>query len=130
MAEPRRAPNAAATLQVSITYNPSTDVWTANPPNPPAAAIDNGGQVTFHCSPQGGCRVYTSPDDAFVNETNGYEQLVHGNNTYTFADGVDDTEVTYCVCGPTDSCTATSPRDTGGYSIKVGNPPEQHTERK
>jgi hypothetical protein len=130
MAQPGKAPNTAATLQVAITYNPSTEVWTANPPNPPSAAVDNQGQVTFHCAPQGGCRVYTSPTDAFVNEANGFEQLAQGNNTYVLASGVDDSSVSYCVCGPSDSCTATSPRDTGGYSIKVGNPPEEHTRRK
>lgn len=125
MAQPGRAPAAGPTLQISITYNSTTGVWRANPPNPPEAAVDNQGQVTFHCSQQGGCRVYTSPTAAFVNETNGYEQLSQGNNTFTLDAGVDNSVVAYCVCGPTESCSPTSPKATGGYSIQSGNPPER-----
>jgi len=80
MAQPGKAPTAGRTLQIAITYKPSTSEWKANPPEPPAAAVDNQGQVTFHCSQSGGCRVYTSPADAFVNEANGCLQLSHGNN--------------------------------------------------
>ena len=130
MAQPGKAPTAGPTLQIAITYKPSTDEWIANPPRPPEAAVDNQGQVTFHCSQQGGCRVYTSPADAFVNETNGYEQLNQGNNTFTLAAGVDDAFIDYCVCGPTQSCTPTSPKATGGYAIQSGNPPEGERKEK
>ncbi|MGB8523119.1 MAG: hypothetical protein WCD43_09145 [Candidatus Acidiferrales bacterium] len=125
MAQPGKAPTAGPSLQVAITYNPSKDEWKADPPNGPAGAtVNNQGQVTFHGVPSGGCRVYTSPAGTFVNETNGYEQLSQGNNVYTLASGVDDSNISYCVCGPTETCTAASPRATGGYSIKVGNPGE------
>ena len=125
MAQPGKAPTAGPSLQVAITYNPSKDEWKADPPNGPAGAtVNNQGQITFHGVPSGGCRVYTSPTDAFVNETNGYEQLNPGNNAYTLTDSVDDTDVLYCVCGPNEKCSPTNPRLTGGYSIQVGNPPE------
>ena len=131
MAEPRRAPVAASSLKVTITYNAAKDEWKANPPDPNGGAkVDNQGQVTFHCVQSGGCRVYTSPSDAFVDEANGYEQLVQGDNTYTLTSGVDDSDIDYCVSGPADSCTPTSPRETGGYSIQAGNPTEGGGEKK
>ena len=121
MPEPGKAPATAATLRITITY--SSGNWDSRPPDPSnGAKVDNNGTVTFHCSQQGGCRVYTSPANAFVNEVNGYEQLNQGDNTYTLA--VDDVNVEYCVCGPSDSCSPTQRLTlTGGYSIQVGNPP-------
>lgn len=130
MVQPGRAPTARPSLHIAIT-NPSTNVWSAEPPDGPAGAtVDNQGQVTFHCAPQGGCRVYTSPTGAFVNEANGYEQLVHGNNTYTLAPGVDDSDISYCVCGPSETCSPIGPKLTGGYSIQVGNPTEPGGKKK
>jgi len=125
MAQPGKAPTAGPSLQVAITYNPSNGQWKAEPPDGPAGAtVNNQGQVTFHGVPSGGCRVYTSPAGTFVNETNGYVELSQGNNAYTLASGVDDSSISYCVCGPSATCNPTSPRETGGYSIKVGSPPE------
>ena len=120
MAEAQRARTAAAPLQITITY--SNGNWKCNPPNPKAGAhIHNGGQVNFHCSQQGGCRVYTDPPDAFANEVNGYEQLNQGDNTYTCA--VPDVYINYCVSDPKWSCTPSKTKETGGYSIQVGTPP-------
>jgi hypothetical protein len=131
MAQPGRVRVAASTLKVTLTYNPAKDEWKANPPNPSnGAKVDNQGQVTFHCVQSGGCRVYTSPGDAFVNETNGYEQLGQGDNTYTLTSGVDDSAISYCICGPAESCMPTSPRETGGYSIQAGNPTEGGRKKK
>jgi hypothetical protein len=127
MAQPERARIAGGpSLEITITYNPSTGEWKADPPDPSkGASVENKGQVTFH-APQGSCLVYTSPADAFVNEpANGCEPLQQGdNNIFTLAPGVNDTEVLYCVCGPSETCTPDKTKDTGGYSIKVGDPPE------
>lgn len=123
MAEPGKARVAGPSLNVTLTYNPAKDEWKANPADPAGGAkVDNQGLVKFHCVQSGGCRVYTDPGDAFVNETNGYEQLVQGDNTYQLTSGVDDSDISYCVCDPAESCTPTSPRETGGYSIQAGNP--------
>lgn len=126
MAQPGKAPTTGSALQITITHNPTNDQWDANPGTPAAgAAVNNQGQVTFHDVPQVGCRIYTSPADAFESEpADGCEQLPHGNTTLTLASGVDDSEVLYCVCGPNEACTPTSPKETGGYSIQVGTPPE------
>ena len=131
MAQPGRAPSAGPSLQITITYNPSNGEWDCHPPDSANGAnVDNGGQVTFNCSQSGGCRVYTSPAVAFVNETNGYEQLSQGNNPFTVAPGVNNSDIVYCVCGPTSTCTPTSPMATGGYSIQVGTPPEPGGKKK
>jgi hypothetical protein len=131
MAQPGRAPTAGPTLEITITYNPRTSEWHCHPPNPANGAIvDNGGQVTFNCSQPGGCRVYTSPVLAFLNETNGYEQVSQTNKTFTVAPGVNDSDIVYCVCGPTSTCTPTGPKATGGYSIQVGTPPEPGEKKK
>ena len=128
MAEPRRAPTGGPTLQIAITY--SNGNWDCVPPQPPQAAVGNGDQVTFHCSPKDGCRVYTDPPDAFVNEANGYEQLSQGNNTFTCAPGVNDKYISYCACDPNSSCTPSRTKATGGYSIQVGNPPIEEQKRR
>jgi hypothetical protein len=110
-------------LQIAITF--ANGKWDTNPPRPPQAAVDNGGQVTFHCAPANGCRVYTNPPDAFVGEVAGFLQLVHGNNNFTVTGGADDTDMNYCVCDPNSSCNPTKLPDTGPYTIQVGNPPEE-----
>jgi len=128
MAQPERARAAGGpSLQITITYNPSTDEWKANPPNPNnGAVVDNTGQVAFHCAPQGGCSVCTSPTNAFENEpANGCIPLQQGNNgPFTLAQGVNDSDVLYCVCGPSETCDPNKSIETGGYSIQVGDPPE------
>lgn len=110
-------------LQIAITY--ANGKWDSNPPRPPNAKVNNHGQVTFHCAPANGCRVYTEPANAFVGEVGGYLQLVQGNNSFALASGTDDSNIDYCVCDPNSSCKPTKLPDTGPYTIQVGNPPEE-----
>ncbi len=121
MAQPRAAPTPRAqTLQITITY--TNGQWKANPPNPPQAQVDNGGQVTFNCS--GACWVYTDPTDAFTTETNGYLKLNQGNNS-AVTPKYSNRVIKYCITDPNAlPCTPTGPAADSGYSIDVGTPPE------
>jgi hypothetical protein len=116
MAEPRKAPIAGAPrLNININANYNSNVS--------HGAVDNGGAVYFNCAPSGGALIYTSPADAFDNETNGYLTIPHGDSGPYTPNG-DDFTIAYCCCAPGSSCTPQGPMEGGGYTIKVGDPPE------
>lgn len=115
MAEPRKAPIAGAPrLNINIDANYNSNVS--------HGAVDNGGSVHFNCAPTGGALIYTDPPDSFDGETNGYLTLAHGDKGYTPSS--DDFTIAYCCCAPGSWCPAQGPKEGGGYSITVGNPPE------
>jgi hypothetical protein len=87
---------------------------------PPAGRVNNGGQVNFIVAPNDGCFVYTDPAEAFVGETNGCLPLKKGSNICTTY--VLDTNICYCACATGTRCTPLCIK-SGGYTIKVGNPP-------
>ncbi len=116
MAQPGRAPETeAARLNININAQ--------YVPNVSHGTVDNGGQVHFNCAAKGGARVYTSPVSSFTGETNGYLTLSHGDNGPYTPSG-SDFNITYCVCAPDTTCNPVGPKEDGGYTIQVGNPPE------
>lgn len=107
-----KGPTRAPPITIDANYH-------CDPPNQPIA---NGGQVNFNVAPTNGCFVYTDPPQAFVGETNGCLPLKKGSKICTTA--VLDTNICYCACAIGTRCTPLCIK-SGGYTIKVGNPPSK-----
>lgn len=109
-------------LRITLT-NPSGSTWNASPGTwGQGATVTPAGTVTFN-APTGGCRVFTSPTNAFDNEaSNGQLDLSAGDNSFTVASGISNGDViSYCVCGSSETCQPVSTRETGGYTIKASS---------
>lgn len=118
MAEPGRAP-APLEQSVRITINASYDCV------PKHGEVDNSGDVYFNVAPQNGCSIHTSPAQAFEGEdASGYITLANGNNG-PYVPTVENAVITYCACATGGACDPFQVTETGGNTIKVGDPPER-----
>ena len=111
MAEPGKAP-VATPSNLPVTINANYDCV------PKDGRVLAGGTVTFNVAPQGGCLIFTSPQDAFVGETNGSVTLNHGNHTLTINVPA-GTTIDYCACATTETCNPLGIKLGGGNTIKV-----------
>lgn len=122
MENTNRTPSQTAgpTLKINITH-PSEHDWNAVPGSPEAGAVvQNEGQVIFHGVPESGCRVYTHPADAFVNEVSGYEDVSPKHNSFKLTSAANNRIITYYVCSPGVDCRV-NPSHTGPYAIQSGS---------
>ena len=116
MAEPGRAPAPEATLRITVDAQYKC--------NPKHGEVNNDGDVVFNVAPSGGCRLHTSPAQAFEGEaSDGYITLSNGTNP-ALIPIVEDATIMYCTCAIGSTCNPSGLADDGGNSIKVGNPPE------
>lgn len=124
MAETRPGHSPAGpALHITVTH-PSPNEWDAEPPDPQAGAVvQNEGQVIFQGVPQTGCRVYTEPPDAFVDEVHGYEQVTQSNHSFKLASAANNKIITYYICNPGEDCRQ-NPAKTGPYTIQTGSQTE------
>jgi len=119
MPQPAPAPRTGSKT-ITITY--ANGVYTAQPPS---EHIDNSGELNFNASQA--CRVCTSPTGVF-GDSNGYIDLSQGNNG-PYTPQQQNVSVSYCITDPNTTCSPTSPRATGGYTITVGSTSSQPGKR-
>lgn len=126
MAQPARAPQPQAG-DLRITVN---DDFTCEPQS---GEVNNGGNVYFECAPEDGAWIVTSSvnSPSFDGETGNYLVLENGTNGPYIPNG-DDFTISYCACAPDSNplCDPTTPKDTGGNTIQVGDPPEPGSGKK
>jgi hypothetical protein len=107
------------TLQVTITNN--VNGWSAAPKDSAAGAnIKNQGKVTFKV-PAEGCRLCFGASNIWAEESTNCFDL-SADTTLTLTANADNQTLSYGVCAKGDAnCSAASPKQTTGYSIKTSS---------
>lgn len=112
MAEPGKALDATPS-NLPVTIDGNYD------PVPQDGRVLAGGTVTFNVAPSGGCLIFTSPQNAFVGETNGSVELSHGNGNILTVNVPAGTTIDYCACATNATCDPLGVKLGGGNTIKV-----------
>ncbi len=110
---------ANASLQVTITSN--ANGWSAAPKDSAAGAdVQNQGKVTFKV-PSGGCRLCFGASNIWVGKDTDCFDL-SADTELTLTANANNQTLSYGVCAYGDAnCSAASPRQTTGYSIKTSS---------